>query len=186
MIKQVEEFNKYIAIAGFRDVHIGNVDHFLNLVRERLETVAVQFFDAQLIAGWQHLYFAALNALKAIRNGTNISKSLAVECLLYASAQRQIKNALELIGIKRDLSKIAVLVVANGEKAAEVVLAEVSKIVSGKRDDNVLELSNEKMAYIRRHFGISDSELESKLVDEEKKALCNLVIEHVALLVTQR
>ena len=119
MIKQVEGFNKYIAIAGFRNTQISDVDHLLNLVREKLGAVTVQFFDAKLVAGWQHLYFATLNALKAFKNKTNISKNLAVECLLYASARRQIKVALNLMGIRQDSSQVAVLVIANEESVAE-------------------------------------------------------------------
>lgn len=187
MIKQVEGFNKHIAIAGFGDVHISDVNHFLNLIQGKLGDVVVQFFDAKLIAGWQHLYFATLNALKAFKNGTNISRKLTVECLLYASARRQIRVALDLIGIRENLSQIAVLVVAAEKSIADKSLEEVSRLISGKRDDDVLDLSNEKMAHIKGLFGISDTELAVKSgKDGEKRALSELVIEHVALLVTQR
>lgn len=187
MIKQVEGFDKYIAIAGFKDVQVSDVDRFLNLVREKLGDVVVQFFDAKLVAGWQHLYFATLNALKAFKNGTNISKNLAVECLLYASARRQISAALDLIGIRQNSSQIAVLIIVDEKSVTEKSLADVSRMISGKRDDSVFDLSNEKIAYIRCLFEISDTELAAKLEkDGEKKALSDLVIEHVALLVTKR
>jgi len=43
------------------------------------------------------------------------------------------------------------------------------------------------MANVRKLFGISDTELAAKLdEDGEKKAVSDLVIEHIALLVTQR
>jgi len=187
MIKQVEGFNKYIAIAGFRNAQISDVDHRVNLVREKLGAVTVQFFDAKLIAGWEHLYFATLNALKAFKNKTNISKNLAVECLLYASARRQIKVALDLIGIRQDSSQIAVLVVAHEKNITEKSLAKVTTLISGKHDNSVLDLSNEKIMHVRRLFGISGTELAAKLEqDGEKRALSDIVIEHVALLVTQR
>lgn len=187
MIKEVEGFNKYIAMAGFRDVHISDVNYILNLTREKLSSVDVQFFDARLIAGWEHLYFATLNALKAFKNRTNISKNFAVECLLYASARRQIRVALDLIGIKKDSSQIAVLIVADGEGVASKSLEEASKLVPGKRDDTVLDLSNEKVVHVRRLFGISDMELVTKSEGNGKvKALSDLVIEHIAILVTQR
>jgi len=187
MIKLVEGFNKYITIAGFKDVHINKIDHILSSVRKMLNTAAIQFFDAKLIAGWEHLYFAALNALKAFKNQTNISKSLAVECLLYACAQRQIRVALGLIGIKQSSSEIAVLIITDEKSAAEQAFEEISRLVLGERDDAVLELSDEKMVCIRRLFGISDTELATKLEDYgEKEALSDFVIEHIALLVTQR
>lgn len=187
MIKQVEGFDEYVAIAGFRDARIDDVDCFLSLVREELGNVTVQFFDAGLVSGWHHLYFATLNALNAFKNRMNISKNLAVECLLFASAQRQIKAALGLIGIKPRLSRIAVLIISNTEGAVEKSLEKVSKLIHGRRDDSVLDLTEEKVGHIREVFGISDVELAAKSEKGgEEAALSELVIEHVALLVTQR
>jgi hypothetical protein len=58
----------------------------------------------------------------------------------------------------------------------------------GERDDSVLELTNGKVKGVKGLFGISDLELEAKLEKEgfEKEALIDLVIEHMALLATQR
>lgn len=189
MIKEIEGFAKHIAVLGFRGVRLDNVDAFIDKTRKRLDDVSIQLFDAKLIAGWQHLYFATLNALKSFRNKTNISKSLAVECLLYASAQNQIKVALNLIGINKETSDIAVLVVADDEDAARNALSKVTRLIPTKRDDTVIDLSPEKTHFIKKLFGISDVELETKSTGtqtDNEKALFELVIEHVALLVTQR
>ena len=188
MIRKLEEFGRYIAIAGFRNVEITDVTAFFDLVRKKVADVDVQIFDAKRVASWKHLYFAALNALKAFECGLNISNSLAMETLLYASAQRQISKAIELLGTKPESSEIAVLVVAKTLKEADSALEAVSKLVSGERDDSTLELTDEKIDGIKRLFNISDLELESKLKRKglEKEALVDLVIEHGALLVTQR
>ena len=188
MIKKLEEFGRYVAIAGFRNAGIEDVKAFFNLVRERAADVEVQIFEANLIASWQHLYFAALNSLKAFESKLNISNSLAMETLLYASAQRQISKAIDLLGIKPESSQIAVLIITKTLKEANSALETVSKLVSGERDDRILELTDEKIESIKRLFDISDLELESKLERRglEKEALVDLVIEHVALLATQR
>ena len=187
MIKRIEEYGKSVAFAGFRDVCLGEFEQFLSRIRRRLGGTAVQFFDADVVAGWEHLYFAVLNALKAFKSGKPISKNLAVECLLYASAQHQISSALELIGIKGGSSRVAVVAVADGKKEAKEALKEVSVLIGGKRDDCVLELSDEKLPRVRKMFAISDAELGTRLEDgEEKKALSDLVIEHIALLAVQR
>ena len=186
MIRKVEGYSRYVAIAGLREVEVGDVERFLASVKEKLHNVTVQFFDARIVAGWQHLYFATLDAIKAFENQTNISKNLAVECLLYASAQRQIKAALDLVGIKRNSSAIAVLIIGDNEKIAGDALKKVENLIHGKREDSVIDLSKEKMTYVRDLFGISDVELAAKLEDDEGKALSDLVIEHMALLVTQR
>jgi len=188
LIKKPEGFDKYVAIAGFRNVKVKDVKNFFGSLRKEIGDAEIQFFDAKLIASREHLYFAALNALKAFQNRLNISNSLAVETLLYASAQRQITRAVELLGIKPSSTEVAVLVIAKTEQKAKTTLEIVSKRMQGERDDSVLELSKEKMRGIEKLFGISDIELKAKLTREglEKEALIDLVIEHVALLATQR
>lgn len=179
-MKKLEDFDKCLVIAGFRNVKIRDVDGFFGLVRRRVEDAYVQFFDAALIAGWEHLYFAALNALNAFKNKQNISKSLAIEALLFASAQRQIRKAVELVGIKPESSQIAVLIIAETQQKAIAILETISKLMSGERDDDVLELADDKLEGIKRLFDVSDLELKAS------RSLVDLVIEHTALLATQR
>ena len=188
MIRELEEFGKCVVITGFREVEIGDVNSFFGLVREKAVDTEIQVFDANLIATWEHLYFAALNALTAFNGSVNISNSLAMETLLYASAQRQIDKAIDLLGMKPESKHMAVLIIANTQKDAESALEELSKLVSGECDNRVLELTDEKAVGIRKLFDISDLELRSKRSREEneKVALVELVIEHMALLATQR
>jgi len=187
LTKRLGDVNKYVAIAGFRNVKIKDVNYFLERVRREVGEAHVQFFDAKLIASQQHLYFAALNALKAFEKKLNISNSLAIEVLLYASAQRQIKKAVDMLGIKTHSSQVAVLVIADAKRGADIALEAVSGLISGERDDYVLELTDEKFEGVKKLFGVSDLEIEAKLRKEglEREALVDLVIEHVALLTTQ-
>jgi tRNA threonylcarbamoyladenosine modification (KEOPS) complex Cgi121 subunit len=189
MIRKLNEFNTYIAILGFKDAKIGDVTCFFDSVRKKLSDVAaVQFFDAELIATWQHLYFAALNALTALANKTNISNNLAMESLLYASAQRQIRKATETLGVRSSTKNVAVLIIAESEKLADTAVKIVQKLISAKHDDSVIEINQEKFDKIKRFFHISNQELAAKLEKKglERETLVNLVIEHGALLATQR
>lgn len=189
MLKYIAEFGKHIAIAGFRKAKIEDIEEFFKIVRKekKLAHVEIQLFDAKSVATWQHLYFAALNALTAFKNEENISKSLAMETMLYASAQRQIRKAMELLGIKSDSSEIAVLIIAETPETVKSALSMVSKHANAQYEDTVLELSEEKGAIIRRNFGISDVELKTVMKkDDLDKALTDLVIERMALLATQR
>ena len=112
MLKYIEEFGKYAAITGFRNVKIRDTEEFLKKIRKRKgSNVEIQFFDAKFVVTWQHLYFAVLNALTAFKNKGNISKSIAMETMLSASTQRQIRKAMELLGIKSETSEIAVLII---------------------------------------------------------------------------
>lgn len=188
MIKEIEGNHKYIAVAGFKNVKITDVNAFLNAVRQKIRDTCVQFFDARFIATEEHLFFAALNALRAFESKLSISNSLAMETLLFASAQRQITKATDILGIKAESQRVAVLIIGETQQTATTTLERISKIVPGERDDSVLELNKEKFEAVRRLFGISDFELNAKLEKTglENEALVDLVIEHVALLATQR
>ena len=126
-------------------------------------------------------------AIQAFENKTNISNNLAVETILYASAQRQIKKAVKMLGIRQDSSNIAVLIITENVYEKNEWLKFVEDIVSGQRDDKILELNDKKFIKIKKLFEISDLELEAKLWKEgqEKQALIDLLIEHMALLGTK-
>ena len=181
-----EGFNRFIGIAGFSNVRVKNVDTFLGEVEEKFPGAIFQFLNAQFVAGPRHLVFATINALSALKTGVNISRSLAVECLLYASAQNQIKSALEIIGIYPTTSEIALIVVTEDEESARKLLKGISNTVPGTRDDSALELSETKSLQIKDLFSISELELSTRYKADEKKALTDLVIEHCALLVCNR
>lgn len=190
MTKKLGDSNEYsesIVIAGFKNVKIKDINSFLEHARREIKEACVQFFDAKLIAGQQHLYFAALNALEVFKRKANISSSLDIETLLYASAQRQIRKAVDMLGIKVDSSQVAVLIIAENRREMDNCLKVVSRLMPGERDDAVLELTDEKIEGIKRMFGISNLEIEAKLRRKglEKEALADLMIEHVALLATQ-
>jgi len=188
LLKYIEEFGKYAAITGFRNVKIKDTKEFLKKIhKEKPSNVETQFFDAKFVASWQHLYFAVLNALTAFKNKENISKSVTMETLLYASAQRQIRKAMELLGIKSETSEIALLIIGENSETVKSALPIISASVNVQHDDTVLELSEEKKRIIQKTFGISDLELKTVMkTDGLEEALTSLVIERMALLATQR
>ena len=187
MTQKPEKHNEQITILGFNNVKIENINAFLEQFRKKTVGTFVQFFDAKRVASPQHLYFAALNALNAFEKKTNISNRLAVEALLYASAQRQIKKAVEMLGIKRESSEVAVLIMTENIRENANYPKTVTDLIPGKRDDTILELSDQKMKTVKKMFKISDLEFEAKLKRKglEKEALTDLVIERMALLVTK-
>jgi tRNA threonylcarbamoyladenosine modification (KEOPS) complex Cgi121 subunit len=187
LLKYFEEYGEYVEITGFRNVKIEDAEEFLKATRkEQQQDTAVQFFNAELVATWQHLYFAALNALTAFRNKSNISKNVAMEVLLYASAQRQIRKAIALVGVKRDSANVAAVIMGENPDAVKTVLSAVSKRVGAEPDEAVLALSKGKVQSIRRAFDVSEKELETVMAKGDvEQALVNLVVERMALLSTQ-
>lgn len=182
------KFNKHLIYAGFNNVKIKDVNKLFQTLKYETDDACVQLLDASFVAGLEHLRFATLNALNAFEDHVNISSSLAIEILLYAAAQRQIKEAVRLIGVKTSTAKVAVVILAESSQQAPVILRVVSRLIRGKRDDSVINLTDEKLANLRKLFGISDAELEAE-VDRgglEKQALIDLIVERMALLVAQR
>lgn len=187
MLKHIAEEAQYVELTGFKSVNVEKPEQLLKTIRSgKQANVSVQFFNAERIATWEHLNFAVLNALTAFRTKRNISKNLAVEVMLYASAQRQIKKAIEFIGVKSGRADVAVVVVGETAEAVEAAVTSVSTHFCRKPNERVLELSPAKMQEIRRAFMITEKELAvvTKKGDAER-ALVDLVIERMALLATR-
>jgi tRNA threonylcarbamoyladenosine modification (KEOPS) complex Cgi121 subunit len=185
MLKYIEEFGKYVEITGFRNVVVNDAKCFLRCVSDG--DFEVQLFDADLVASWQHLYFALLNGLVAFRGKRNLSKSLSVETLLYASSQRQIKKALEYMGVKSTSRNLAAVVVSEKAQSLQVAVDALSRSLGAKVDESVLDLSDEKILRIRELFKISDVEFDIVVAKggPVEQGFIDLVVEHVALLATR-
>lgn len=128
---------------------------------------AVQLLDARYVVGRDHLVSAAEHAERAMREGTNVAKSLAVEFVLYASGERQIADALRKMGIRDDTREFAVVLFGDANPG------ELLAVLNLTRDDGVLAPSRGKLAA----FGITEAELASVPPDR----IADLVLERVAL-----
>ncbi len=186
MLQYLREYGKYLEITGYHDVEFDKAELFLKTNRkQKCQNVDIQFFDAELIATQEHLSFAVLNALQAFENKTNFSKSLAMETMLYASAQGQIQKAIIRSGIKPQTNKMALIIIGDDPKQIETTLQAVTKSMGNEPDESVLDLTKIKEEKIKETFEIKDEEIEVIENDNQKKALINLVIERVALLSTR-
>jgi len=187
MLYHLKEYSKYTEITGYRNIKFARAEEFLKANRkETQENIDIQFFDANLIATQEHLYFATLNALQAFRSKTNISKSLAMEAMLYASAQRQIQKAIQRCGINPETTSMAVTIIGEDPPQIKTTLQAISTYVGVEPDEKVLEMSNFKEHKIIEAFQITDQELKAVMKNENcEEAVVNLVIERVALLATQ-
>ena len=187
MLHYLKEYGKYVEITGYRNVKFASTEGFLKANRmQTTEKVDIQFFDAELIATQEHLFFAVINALEAFKNKTNISKSPAMETMLYASAQRQIQKAILKCGIKPSTTNVAATIIGENPTQLRTAVEAISIAVDADPDDSVLEMSNLKDSKIRTVFQISDEEVIAVVKGGNiQDALVNLVVERVALLATQ-
>jgi len=180
----VEGSNVFVSVGGFSGASVDNVDAFISKIREELPGVRFQVFDADRVAGWRHLYFAAVNAVGAFEGGRGISRSLEVEALLYASCRDQISQAFEVVGVSEGTTNVVLLVFAESHIEAEGAFTRVSGII-GAPDDSVLDVSGSKQIELKSVFGVSDQEL-GAVRGPAKEALTKLIVERGALLPLRR
>jgi KEOPS complex subunit Cgi121 len=186
MMYYMEEYGKYAEIIGYKKKAFSAAEEFLKRSRKQTQSLQVQFFDAELIATAEHLYIAVMNALQAFKGEANISKSFAMETMLYASAQRQIQKAIERCGIKPQTRSIAVVVIGDNRTQIENFRQTFTKYIGVEPDESVLRMTTRKVRRIKRAFEITDEELKTVVRNNDtKRAIVDLVIERVALLSTQ-
>jgi len=187
VLTYIEEDQKYLKIAGFRGLTIRDSEEFMkSSLQEKNPDIWVQFFDADLIATWEHLYFAVLNALLAYRNKRNISKTVAMETMIYASAQRQIRKAITILGVKESSSNVAFVIIGDKPEIVQTSFSEIEKCLAAVADESVLELTEEKTKNLCKAFGITEKELKAVGAESNnEQAIVNLVIERMALMQTQ-
>ena len=188
MIYEISEFEKYLLITAIEHVKVGHVEGFLKRLRRKSPATEVQVLRPDRVAGVEHLFFATLNALNAFKQKANLCKGLPMEILLFASTQRQIKNAIEELGLKESPSKLALVAVSNDRGTLENVLKIALSLTKGKENEGVLDNWPEtKIEALKKFYGTSERELTATTSAETsiENALKNSIIERMAILVTQ-
>jgi len=74
--EEIEGSEWFVSIGGFREISVADVDDLLSSVRGAAKPALFQLFDADRVAGWRHLFYAAVNAVKAFDGGTAVSRLL--------------------------------------------------------------------------------------------------------------
>ncbi len=160
-------------------------DQLLSLAKSMSsDSLIVQLMNGLLIADETHLLSAVQNALNAQNGEYMLSRSLDVEIIVYASAQRQIGRALDELGVKDKLEHIAVVAIGKDKKEVERTLRKLVEEI-GSEFSIPFEANNERFDRIREHFGIENKEIntftESKDILERQKALSRCVVSRISL-----
>jgi len=129
--------------------------------------VRVQFVDARVVFGTEHVASAAEHAIRAFKRGRNVCREMRAEFMLYMSGQRQISTAIRIAGLRRDTESCAMVVF--GPKRGEP--GSIVKKMGWVRDDGVLSPVGKDLST----FGIEG--LETGATDRVE----DLVLERVAL-----
>ena len=143
-------------------------------------SVSVQVLNADLVYGTPHLISAAEHAIRSMKEQSNTTNSLAMELLLYASGERQIKLAIDKMGVKPGKGKFAFVFIDDTADILEAkgllsdcVIDDLLMTLNVKCDDKVLEGNMKTL----KSFGISDEELQTIT----KAKYGHLILEKVAM-----
>ncbi|SRR6266568_165146 len=175
---------KHLLLQGLIKCKVSDSEKVLREIRSSFPDVQIQLMRADRIAGKEHLMFAARNAERAFRRRYKRAHSLAVELLLYASCQRQITKAIQILGVETHTHEV-ILAAISDKSVGSVLVDSVSNALQGSRDDQVLEVaSSKKFKGLMDVYGVTRLELEaSKFPREgENSVLKRLIIERSALL----
>ena len=153
--------------------NIVNVDKFLEEINSFSDKhkILIQALNAEMIYGEKHLVSAYEHAVRAIDEGRNTTNSIAMELLLYASGERQLKLGIPKMGVKKGKSTIAFAFI--GKKITEDLISEFLKSLTLLKEDKVLQGDINTL----KKFGISDNEI--KTVKEDKYQ--DLILEKIAM-----
>ena len=179
--KGIDGSDLVACIGGFSGVPIKDPDGLLKRLAST-SNVVVQLFDARRVAGSEHIFFAAVDAVRAFESGSAASRSLGMEVLLYASCQDQISKALGIIGVSKGAHDVCMLVMARDGEEARIAFKDASELL-GSADDSVLDIDDEKFTTLKEIYRVTDVELEAM---GGRESLPDLIIERCALLAIRR
>jgi tRNA threonylcarbamoyladenosine modification (KEOPS) complex Cgi121 subunit len=183
LIEQIDGY--YFLSLAFTNTGIKDPEHALKQLRTINTQADVQLVKADLIAGPEHLQFAARNALNSFKGDKRRSKSLAVELLLYLSCQRQIAKAIRFLGVDSEDSRVALVALSDSKDAIQQLARRVESIIDGKQDDSQIEIgSKEKMIRLQESYGVTRKEMDAARFEGETESstLKRLIVERSALL----
>ncbi len=175
----------HLLVQGFSETSIPEPEKTLDELRSSFPHVHLQLVRADLIAGREHLFFAARNAIAGYKSPYRKSKSLAVELLLYVSCQRQISKAITFLGVRPKDQNIILVALGNSDIWLKDLTARCGFLIQGRLNDELVEIySQNKANTLKECYGITSTEMEAARVQGEvdEDVLKRLVIERSALL----
>jgi len=186
-IEQIGNDNgdEVIGIAEIQNSNRLKQEELIQLARSlSKDSLTVQLLNALLIVDDTHLLSAAQNAINAKHGKYMLSRSLDVEIIVFASAQRQIGKALDDLGVYDGLDEIAVVVVGSDTSLVEDTINNLIEKI-GKEVTPAFTATRERIKRIKDHYQIQDKEIvaisDSEAVEAQLIALSRCVISRVSL-----
>ncbi len=93
-----------IIIRSYENSKVENIPSFLNEINKITDSVdgsIIQLLDSDYICGQSHINQGISQAIKAFNENQNFANDRGLEICVRTSAQKQISEALKLLGIKK-------------------------------------------------------------------------------------
>lgn len=187
MLFHLPEFSAHLWISGYTSTP-KDFDEVIRAIVEKYPNADVQFADLDNVPGSRYLFLATMNALKSFTTKP-IAKSLGMEILLYIAANRQITEAIRLVGIASNTQKTVAVLVGKTEGDVSGAADLMSQIIKQESNDELVDSwSTERIRNVRAVFQIGSKELKSTLRENETvaQAVERLAIERSALLTIKK
>jgi KEOPS complex subunit Cgi121 len=155
----IKDGTLYIGISENSNTRGLDTDDLLDLAKSLSNSVlAFQFFNSMMVVDELHLLSGAQNAINALKGDYMISRSLDVEIVVYISAQRQIGRALDLMGIKDQLSSVGIVCIDEDEEKVRSCILEATERV-GEEVSPMFNPTQEKITSLMETFEITELEM---------------------------
>lgn len=185
IVVALDRFQRFLGMTFIENVLIKDPEGILRRFNRVDPDVEYQLLNPEKIAGFEHIELAVLNALDAFQNNRNISRQLSIEILLYASGQRQISKALNMLGLKENLQNILVIAVGKMKTSVENFIASILHSLGGEvNDKKITDWSDDKIKTIIKAYGLTTEEIHAvqREGDELPEVINKILVERMALL----
>ncbi|MFX0211060.1 MAG: KEOPS complex subunit Cgi121 [Candidatus Hodarchaeota archaeon] len=166
-------------VIGISETQIYNVEDIIQQINRlaKEKGVILQLVDADRVTGKIHLELASYHAKKAFQQNSQISNSIEIETLLYATGLRQIDKALKLIGITPKTKNVAVVILLSPTNSSNLseLFQEITSLLKGNQSNMVFNLTSEKEKALIQLFDITSEELKTGSFED-------LIIERIGML----
>ena len=180
-----ENHEKTVGIAEFQNTRELTQNQLIQLVVTlSSDETTIQLLNGLLISDEIHLLSAAENAINAQHGNYMLSRSLDVEIIVFASAQRQIGKAIEALGVYDGLDEVAAVVLGGDAKSVENTIQKLAEKI-GQEIIPAFPPTMERIRRIKKQFEISNTEIsaisDSESIESQMAALSRCVVSRVSL-----
>jgi len=180
LIRELLEYSQFVLIEGLTIDRGVEFDRLIHTLKAAAPNSLIQLMDGRGILGYDHVFFAVLNSLNARRSNRMICEDLTLEVIVYASAQRQIKNSVGLLGVKENSKQLVLAAISGDIEELRILKNSISEI-EGLRLES---WNRERLTTVKKMFKVTDDEFRSISLKQvpAREVMEKLVIERMALL----